>query len=118
MKVLLDSCVWSLARVDLEAAGHAVDWVGDWDQDPGDEEILRWAAHRGWVIVTLDKDFGELAVVQGLTRPSIVRLVDIPARQQGKLCAEMLGRFLDELKAGVLLTVQLRRVRIRRLDPK
>lgn len=115
MKVLLDSCVWSLAKADLAAAGHSVEWVGDWEEDPGDENILQWAARHEHLIVTLDKDFGELAVVRGWVRPSIVRLVDIPARQQGKVCVGMLNRFSEELKAGALLTVQLRRVRVRRL---
>jgi predicted nuclease of predicted toxin-antitoxin system len=38
--------------------------VCDWAKDPGDEEILTQAHREGRVLVTLDKDFGELAVVQ------------------------------------------------------
>jgi predicted nuclease of predicted toxin-antitoxin system len=67
VKVLLDSCVWGGARTVIEAAGHAVDWVGDWPADPGDEDILAQAARLGAVLVTIDKDFGELAVVRGLS---------------------------------------------------
>lgn len=46
----------------LEAAGHDVVWVGDWDRDPGDREILFQARSEGRILVTLDKDFGELAI--------------------------------------------------------
>ena len=65
MKILLDTCVWSGARQDLVEAGHDVIWAGEWDEDPGDEEILARAHSQGRVLVTLDKDFGELAIVRG-----------------------------------------------------
>ena len=61
MKVLLDTCVWGGARGELAGAGHDVVWSGDWPEDPGDEEILATAFREGRVLVTLDKDFGELA---------------------------------------------------------
>lgn len=60
MKLLLDSCVWGGAVARLRAAGHDVVWSGDWPADPGDEEILAHALAEGRVLVTLDKDFGEL----------------------------------------------------------
>ena len=47
----------------LRSAGHEVEWVGDWSGDPGDEHILATAAAHGQVLVTLDQDFGELAVI-------------------------------------------------------
>ena len=61
MKVLVDSCIWPGARDRIAAAGHEVEWVGAWDADPGDEEILARAFNNRQVVVTLDKDFGELA---------------------------------------------------------
>ena len=64
MKVLLDTCVWGGARDALVAAGHDVIWTGEWAADPGDDEILASAHAEGHVLVTLDKDFGELAVAR------------------------------------------------------
>jgi predicted nuclease of predicted toxin-antitoxin system len=43
MKLLLDSCVWGKAKSELDDAGHDVVWCGDWEKDPGDEEILSHA---------------------------------------------------------------------------
>ncbi len=40
MKVLLDTCVWGGAVKDLRSAGHDVIWAGEWEEDPGDEEVL------------------------------------------------------------------------------
>ena len=63
MKVLLDTCVWGGAAETLAAAGHDVRWMGDTEADPGDEVIMRIAHEENRVLVTLDKDFGELAIV-------------------------------------------------------
>ena len=63
MKILLDTCVWGGVAQELRAAGHEVVWTGDWQEDPGDDEILERAHKEGRVLVTLDKDFGELAIV-------------------------------------------------------
>ena len=73
MKVLLDSCVWGGAKAELLAFGHDVIWSGEWPEDPGDDEILATAHREGRVLVTLDKDFGELAVVRKQPHSGIVR---------------------------------------------
>ena len=113
MKVLLDTCVWGGARLVVESAGHDVIWTGDWEKDPGDEEILAFAHREGRVLVTLDKDFGELAIVFGLPHSGIVRLVNLSAHQQGQVCADILTRYQTNLENGALITVDKDRVRIR-----
>lgn len=62
MKLLLDTCLSPRTRDALVAAGHDAIWTGDWNPDPGDEAIL-FAQREARILVTLDKDFGELAVV-------------------------------------------------------
>ena len=116
MKLLLDTCVWGGARTELIAAGHDVVWAGDWPQDPGDEEIMSRAAQEGRVLVTLDKDFGELAIVQGKVHCGIVRLVNISAKRQAAVCLEIIGRHSKELEAGAIATAEPGRLRIRLSD--
>jgi predicted nuclease of predicted toxin-antitoxin system len=77
MKVLLDTCVWGGAKTELAGSGHDVVWMGDHTPDPGDEEILAQAHSEQRVLVTLDKDFGELAIVRGLPHCGIICLVTI-----------------------------------------
>ncbi len=113
MKVLLDTCVWGGTRSDLEKAGHDVVWAGDWDKDPGDEDILARANDEKRVLVTLDKDFGELAILQGQPHSGIIRLVNIPARQQGVSCEYALRAYGKELTKGAIITVDRSRIRIR-----
>lgn len=113
MKLLLDSCVWGGAVGELAALGHDVEWSGTWPRDPGDAEILGRARDTGRVLVTLDKDFGELAIVRGLPHAGIIRLVGFSARQQAKACQQILERYGAELEASAIVTVELGRVRIR-----
>jgi predicted nuclease of predicted toxin-antitoxin system len=102
MKVLLDTCVWGTAKNELRSAGHDVVWAGDFARDPGDEEILDQAHREQRVLVTLDKDFGELAIRRGLPHSGIVRIVNFSARQQGAVCQQVLSRYGDELARGAI----------------
>lgn len=113
MRILLDTCVWGKARAELESAGHDVIWSGDWPKDPGDEEILTIAHREGRVLVTLDKDFGELAVRRGMAHGGIVRLVNISARQQAAVCLQVLAAHTPDLAAGAIITAEPGRLRIR-----
>jgi len=113
LKLLLDTCVWGGAVGELRALGNDVQWSGDWAADPGDEEILSIAQREDRVLVTLDKDFGEMAVRQRQPHSGIIRLVGIAARQQAPACNDVLRKYARELKSGALLTVALNRIRIR-----
>jgi predicted nuclease of predicted toxin-antitoxin system len=113
VKLLLDACVWGGAKETIAAAGHDVAWAGDWPTDPGDEEILERARLEGRVLVTLDKDFGELAVVHGKPHTGILRLVGIAARQQALVCLRIVASHGVELAAGSLLTAEPGRLRVR-----
>src|SRR5436305_10523621 len=116
MRLLLDMCVWGGAKAELQALGHDVLWTGDLAEDPGDEEILAQAHREQRILVTLDKDFGELVIVRGLPHGGIIRLADIAARQQATVCQAVLEQYGDELVGGAIVTVEAGRVRIRPPD--
>ena len=113
MKLLLDTCVWGGAKGALQASGHEVIWAGDWEVDPGDDEILARASQEGRILITLDMDFGELAIVRRQPHAGIVRLVGWSARQQAAICLTVLGRYNTELQTGAIVTVEPGRVRVR-----
>src|SRR5215471_7150915 len=113
MKLLLDACVWGRAKSPLEAAGHDVVWAGDWTEDPGDAAILARACAENRILVTLDKDFGELAVLHDAPHRGIIRIVNCPARRQADICLEVLARHAAELVAGAIVTAEPGRLRIR-----
>lgn len=116
MRVLLDTCVWGGAVGPLAGAGHDVVWAGNWTQDPGDEEILATAHREGRVLVTLDKDFGELAILRGRPHYGILRLVGFRARQQATVCLRVLELRGAELLRGAIVTAEPGRLRTRPPD--
>ena len=116
MKLLLDSCVWAGCIDELTIAGHDVVWVGRWERDPGDAEILEYAREQHRVLVTLDKDFGELVIVRGIAHSGIVRIVGGSVRTFATRVASALDRYSDELDRGAIITDELYRIRVR--DPK
>jgi len=114
LKVLLDACVWKGALDTLVTAGHDVLWAGSWSEDPGDDQILSLAFQENRVLVTLDKGFGERAVVRSEPHCGIIRLVGIPARRQGPVALHLLEEYSADLAAGALITAETERVRVRR----
>ncbi len=116
MKLLLDSCVWSGCINELAVAGHDIVWAGSWERDPGDAEMLERAHAEGRVLVTLDKDFGELAIVRGTAHSGIVRIVGGSVRTFATRIASVLERYRDELAQGAIITDELYRIRVH--DPK
>jgi len=116
VKVLLDACVWGGAAGVLKDAGHDVEAVASWPADPGDEAILARAFEGSQVVVTLDKDFGELAIVRTVPHHGIVRLVALSAEAQGPAAVAALARYGADLARGAVVTVEPGRVRIRPAD--
>ena len=113
MRLLPDTCIWGGAVSELAATGYDIVWAGDWQRDPGDDEILAVAYDEQRILVTLDKDFGELAIVHERPHRGILRIVGFSARQQASACRRALSAHGTELAAGAIVTVEPGRLRIR-----
>lgn len=95
------------------AAGHDVVWVGDWVEDPGDDLVLAFAHSQERICVTIDKDFGELAVRRQMRHHGIVRIVGFAVRHHAEVCEAVIAAHGDELLRGGLVTAEPGRIRIR-----
>jgi len=114
VKLLIDSCVWQGAVREMRANGHDVSWVREWDRDPGDEAILARAAAEGRVLVTLDKDFGELAIARRKPHAGIIRIVEDSVWLHAGLCQRVLDTHAADLAGGAVTVVQDGRIRVHR----
>lgn len=112
-RLLLDTCIWGGAVPVLRSHGHDVIWTGERDTDPGDLAILTEAhAHRR-ILITLDKDFGELAIAKGMPHSGIVRIAGFRAIQMAEAIHFLVTTYEADLLVGAILTVDPRKVRIR-----
>ena len=62
----------------IEANGHDIVWIRTAASGSADQEILAWAARESRVLLTFDKDFGELAWHVGLPATSGIVLFRLP----------------------------------------
>jgi predicted nuclease of predicted toxin-antitoxin system len=113
VRLLLDECVSALAAATLREPGYDVRRVVKGEGLAGDAEILDAALQEGRVLITLDKDFGELAVARGKRHVGIVRLVDFSYRVQAAECVAVLERYREQLSAGALIVASPGNVRVR-----
>ncbi|HEX8219569.1 MAG TPA: DUF5615 family PIN-like protein [Chloroflexia bacterium] len=75
--------------------------------------LLARAHSEGRVLVSADKDFGELAIVRRSPHSGIVRLANMSAEQQGQVCLSVLSLYESDLASGAIITASTSRVRIR-----
>ena len=78
-----------------------------------DESLLTWAREEQRVLVTEDKDFGELVFVRRLSHPCIVRFVDMRVEDKVAAMHDLIETYTDSMRDGVLIVVTPSRVRIR-----
>ena len=115
MKFLLDVCVSSRSlETFLAGRGHDVLSAAAVDPRASDERLLGLALQDERVLVTEDKDFGELIFVRRLAHGPIVRLVELTVEQQVSGMAELLDHHAAELTGPVMITITRGRIRIRR----
>jgi len=113
MKFLVDSCISRFAVDALRKSGYEVLWLPEVGEDPGDEIIIQKAFEGDYVLVTADKDFGELMFLKQKAGPAVIRLVNIPAKEQGKIVIYVIGKYKSDIQNKALITVERFRVRIR-----
>lgn len=112
MRFLVDACAGRQLAEWLRARGHDVAETRKYGPDPGDEDILAWAAAEGRVLITMDKDFGELIFAEGRAHAGLVRLPHARAAEQVRLMQTLLADHQQRLARGAIATVQRRRIRI------
>ena len=65
------------------------------------------------MLITEDKDFGELVFVRHLPRPCIIRFVDMRIEEKVAAMRELRDYHADAMRASALIVVTRRRIRIR-----
>ncbi len=114
MRLLADENIGAGIVAALRAAGHDVGWIRETARGMADPEVLRLAWEQERVVITADKDFGELAFRVNQAARGIVLL-----RVRGTVEARTVP-LLAALESrsdwnGVFVVVENDRVRITQL---
>lgn len=114
MKFLLDACAASKSlRKFLVDLGHDVISALDADLPLSDQALLEWSLRERRVLVTKDKDFGELIFVRHLPHSAVIRLVEMTNADELKAMQELLMQYSEKLKENPIVVVTKDRIRIR-----
>lgn len=99
----------------LRQDGHDVLYVAELSPSVADEEVLQQANGRRAVLLTADKDFGELVFRQGLVHSGVVllRLAGLANATKAEIVGEVCRDRAAEL-IGAFSVVSPGQVRIRR----
>ena len=117
MKFLFDVCAASLRLQDsLAAQGHDVLSALERNPRATDEEILALAMEERRILVTEDKDFGELVFVRRLPHTCIVRFIGMTVTEKVTAMQDLIEQHAEAMSEGALIVVTSRRVRIRQSE--
>jgi predicted nuclease of predicted toxin-antitoxin system len=115
MTLLADEGVDAQIVQRLRRDGHGVLYVAEMSPSISDDMVLEQAEARGALLVTADKDFGELVHRQGRLHAGVLllRLAGLPSEAKAAAVAAVLREREAEI-AGAFCVVSPGRLRIRR----
>lgn len=115
MRLLCDEAVDRPIVEALRADGHDVLYVAEMEPGIDDEQVLARANELRALLVTLDKDFGELVFRQRRLTAGVllIRLAGMPSGEKQQATVAALREHGEEMK-GSFTVVAPNKIRIRR----
>jgi predicted nuclease of predicted toxin-antitoxin system len=86
IKFIIDECTGKRLSILLKKAGYEVIFVGDWKPSASDDEVLKKANEEGRVLITDDKDFGELVFRLNKPTSGVILIRTSTIAQKKTLC--------------------------------
>ncbi len=119
MQFLIDACVAGAVVHALGNAGFDVEWVAEWERDPGDRAILRHAHETARVFITRDKDFGALIFRDREPHGGVLRIAgEMKYTEQVERVLEAIRLYAGALERCCLVTVETDCVRVSQVAPE
>jgi predicted nuclease of predicted toxin-antitoxin system len=121
VKFLADVRIWILWKgVDqqivkrLRQEGHSVSYVAEMEPGISDNKVLNLANQETAILLTADKDFGEMIFRQGKIATGVIlfRLAGLSQESKGEAVVSVIRKHADELQqAFVVITPGMVRIR-------
>lgn len=112
MRFLVDECTGPRVARWLRSEGHEVFSVFDQARGIPDDEILAKSLFENWILITNDKDFGEMIFRERRRHHGIIflRLYDERAANKIEVLRQLFANYADRL-LGEFITVTETKVR-------
>ena len=117
LKFLVDVGVGKKVEEYLLEKRYDTKAVRSFDQRMPDQEIIRLAASEKRIVITMDKDFGELVYHSGMDHSGILllRLEDATGSEKQKVIAQILEKYADNMENNFCV-YQNKKFRFRKLS--
>jgi predicted nuclease of predicted toxin-antitoxin system len=117
MRFLVDECCEKALVVELRRLGHDVLYMLEHGRGTSDRDIADLARKDRRVLITDDKDFGELVVRQKLASSGLIllRIDPVASDRRAKALSKAIERFGDRLERQITV-VRSNVVRVRLLE--
>lgn len=110
----MDRCAGRRLAEWLREEGHDVVEAQSLGPDPGDAALLGLAESGNRVLVTMDKDFGELIYLRRVSHAGLILLPDVRVPQRIEAVKAVIEVHREALEERAVVTVRGRRIRISR----
>ncbi|MDI6908014.1 MAG: DUF5615 family PIN-like protein [Thermoanaerobacterales bacterium] len=103
----------------LRNCGYEVMWVAEMEPGITDAAVLDMANSRDALLITADKDFGEIVFRQRRVSKGVIliRLAGLPQEKKGQLVFTALQKYLLEM-CNSYTVITPSRIRIRKMTPQ
>ena len=103
MKLVADESVDGPIVARLREDGHEVDYVAEMDPGISDDRVLGHANERQALLITTDKDFGELVFRQGRLNAGVLllRLPGVSPNQKAEIVSRAVTAHGAEMETAV-----------------
>lgn len=98
----------------LVEQGHRAAFSLELGPDPGDDELLKFAAEEVLVVVTADRGFGRSVFTKRAKSTAIIFLPELSFDARSKLVARVIAEHSDKLERGCWIVARPGKIRIRK----
>ena len=117
MKFIADECVDLQIIEHLRKKGYEVLYILEINPGVSDDELLSLASKESAVLITLDKDFGELVFRQNILTSGIIllRLSGLDSEDKAVITSEAIEKYQKEIKNNFMV-ITSDNIRIRKKE--
>jgi len=118
MKILIDMNLPPILAKLLAARGvESAHWYRIGAMDASDSEIINFAINNNYIVLTCDLDFSAILSVTHGKKPSVIQIRSqlFQSEQLADIIAASLAQCKNELKDGAILSIDVKRARLRLL---